>query len=112
MSMRNKLIVTIIFVIILGGLLSSPAVTDDDKTVISIDFSKDINRLSTLQNKFREAKSPVERYQYASIIVEYIKRMSLRAEKVRDLYYKPAMLIMTEELPSTIELKTWDNHFP
>ena len=107
MSMKSKFILVILFSIFIT-IVSFPITAGEVKKTPSIDFSKDIKRLSILQNKFTKSKDPVERYKYASIITDYLKRMSSRIEKVKTIYYKPAMFIMAEELPDTIKLKNWD----
>lgn len=110
MSMKNKFILTILFAIIMSPFFPIPPNADETNTrqIPTVDFSKDIKRLSILQDKFIEAKTPVERYKYASIMCDYLKNMTLRIESVKDLYYKPAVFIMTDELPDTIEIKDWE----
>lgn len=66
---------------------------------MEIDLTKDFQRLTILQEKFKQSTNPLDRYNYSSAIIEYTERMLKELKEINSVYYKPAMLIMTGEIP-------------
>ena len=78
---------------------SSTHIISKDGKNATIDFTRDFKRLTILQEKFQKSTNPVDKYNYSSAIIEYTERMLKELKEINSVYYKPAMLIMTGEIP-------------
>lgn len=74
-------------------------VSEQHKKIGVIDFTKDFQRLTILQKKYLESTNAVDKYTYSSAMIEYTERLLEHLKEVNAVYYQPAMLIMTGEIP-------------
>ena len=79
--------------------LSSSAINPNLAHHHSVNFKRDVDRLMVLQDKFNTATDPVEKFKYSAAISAYLKTMVIKADEIATVYYIPAILIMTNELP-------------
>jgi hypothetical protein len=92
-------VILMIFVIPITFASSSYThVIKPDPQRASVDFTQDFKRLAILQKKFQESTNAVDRFNYSAAMVQYTKRILERLQEVNDVYYVPAMLILTGEL--------------
>lgn len=64
-----------------------------------INLQTDIRRLKALQIKFNDSDNAVDRYNYSAAMIDYIERMVVKMKDVNEIYYNPAILILTGEIP-------------
>lgn len=78
---------------------SDTHVINPEHKKLTIDFTKDFERLAILQEKFKNSNSAVDKFQYSAAMISYTERILERLQEVNDVYYVPAMLILTGEIP-------------
>lgn len=71
----------------------------------NINLSRDIERLTVLQQKFNSSNNPVERYMYSSALVDYLHKLLHRVEDINEVYYRCSIPIITGEIPNPINKK-------
>lgn len=64
----------------------------------SIDFKKDFERLQILQEKFQNSTNPIDKFNYSSAIIKYTEDMLERLKQVNEVYYRPAIMMLTGEI--------------
>jgi hypothetical protein len=63
-----------------------------------LDLSDEINRLVILQRKLNETNSAEDRYYYTTLMIAYINEIKKELEEINKIYYKPALLMSTDEI--------------
>lgn len=65
-----------------------------------INLQTDIKRLKMLQMKFNNSDNPTDRYDYSAAIIDYLERVVIKMRDINEVYYNPAILILTGEIPN------------
>ena len=99
MKILKMCLIGLVLILIATSSSTHVVVTEQHKKTGAIDFTKDFERLTILQKKFQESQNSVDKYTYSSAMIEYTERLLDHLKEVNAVYYKPAMLIMTGEIP-------------